>query len=341
MGVTLHDVARAAGVSIKTVSEVVNRSDRVAPATRARVEAAVAALGYTPNLSARRLRSGRTGVIGLAIPELTASGYFSELASAVVDAAERLGLVVLVEQTGADRAKELAALTSARRSMTDGLLLNAVSLRPEDLEDLPPTTTPTVLLGERRLGDRFDHVTFRNADAAHAATTHLLQRGRRRILLLAGDPTLSASAATRLDGFTRALDDAGVPHDPALVVGAGMWDHEGGLHATRDALARGLRFDAVLGMNDALALGAMRALHDAGLSIPGDVAVVGFDDIIESRHSHPRLTTVDPDRAGIADQALALLLARVAAKGAGEPARYVERDFTLVARESTDLPVVA
>lgn len=339
MAVTLHDVARAAGVSIKTVSEVVNHSTRVAPATRARVEAAVAELGYQPNLSARRLRSGRTGVIGLAIPELTTSGYFSELAAAVVDAAERLDLVVLIEQTGGLRAKELAALSSARRSMTDGLLLNALELDPSDVEHLP-RTSPTVLLGERRLGDQFDHVTFRNADAAHAAATHLIRRGRRRILLLSGDPVTSASAATRLTGFTQALSDADIDPDPSLIVPIDVWNHETGLLATQDALARGVRFDAVLGMNDALALGAVRALHDAGLTIPGDVAVAGIDNIIESCHSHPRLTTVDPDRPGIAAQALDLLLARLADKDDDAPAQYIERDFALIARESTDLPVV-
>lgn len=339
MAVTLHDVARAAGVSIKTVSEVVNHSTRVAPHTRARVEAAVAELGYQPNLSARRLRSGRTGVIGLAIPELTTSGYFSELAAVVVDAAERLGLVVLIEQTGGLRAKELAALSSARRSMTDGLLLNALELDPPDVEHLP-RTSPTVLLGERRLGDRFDHVTFRNTDAAHAAATHLIRRGRRRILLLSGDPVTSASAATRLTGFTRALADAGIEPDPALVARIDVWDHESGLLATRDALARGVQFDAVLGMNDALTLGAVRALHDAGRTIPGDVAVIGIDNIIEGCHSHPRLTTVDPDRAGIAAQALDLLLARLADKDGDPPAQYIERDFELIARASTDLPVV-
>lgn len=339
MGVTLRDVARAAGVSIKTVSEVVNHSTRVAPATRARVEAVVAELGYQPNLSARRLRSGRTGVIGLAIPELTTSGHFSELAAAVVDAAERLDLVVLIEQTGGLRAKELAALSSARRSMTDGLLLNALELEPPDVDRLP-RTAPTVLLGERRLGGAYDHVTFRNVEATRAAATHLIRRGRRRILLLSGDPLTSASAATRLTGFSQALADAGIAPDPSLVVQIDVWDHETGLLATRDALARGVRFDAVLGMNDALALGAVRALHDAGLTIPGDVAVVGIDNIIESRHSHPRLTTVDPGRASIAAQALDLLLARLADKDGDAPVQYIERDFELIARESTDLPVV-
>jgi DNA-binding LacI/PurR family transcriptional regulator len=339
MSVTLHDVARAAGVSIKTVSEVVNRSTRVAPHTRARVEAAVAELGYQPNLSARRLRSGRTGVVGLAIPELTMSGHFSELAASVVEAAERLDLVVLIEQTGGLRANELAALSSARRSMTDGLLLNALELDPTDVAGLP-RATPTVLLGERRLGDRFDHVTFRNADAAHAATTHLVRRGRRRILLLSGWRSTSASAAARLVGFSRALADSGVDPDPSLVVEVDRWDHETGLLATRDALARGVRFDAVLGMNDALALGAIRALHDAGLAIPGDVAVVGFDNIIESRHSHPRLTTIDPRRDTIATHAIDLLLARLADKDDAAPAQYVEHDFELIARESTDLPTV-
>ncbi len=132
VAVTLHDVALLAGVSIKTVSNVVNDYEHIKPSTRERVEAAIEALGYTPNISARSLRSGRSGVIGLALPELSLS-YFGELADAVIRAAERHKLVVLVEQTGGgDRDREIAMLSSARLQLTDGLIFSPLGMGSED-----------------------------------------------------------------------------------------------------------------------------------------------------------------------------------------------------------------
>ncbi|ADG76049.1 transcriptional regulator, LacI family [Cellulomonas flavigena DSM 20109] len=308
---TLRDVARVAGVSIKTVSEVVNRTGRVAPATSARVDAAVAALGYQPNLSARRLRSGSTGVIGLAVPELSTSGYFNELSALVVQVAAERGLTVLIEQTGGTREGELRALAGPRRSVMDGLLINAVALEEQDVAARGPLP-PTVVLGERRLGGGLDHVTFANEEAARQATAHLIDLGRRRILVVAGDPARSASAARRLDGHRQALAAAGRTLDPALVRTVALWDHEAGYRAVVDACRTGQTFDAVFAVNDSLALGAMRGLHDEGVDVPGRVAVVGIDDVVEARFSNPRLTTVDPQRGTLAALAVATLAERIA-----------------------------
>ena len=131
MSVTLHDVARAAGVSIKTVSNVINDYPHVRPDTRERVQTAINALGYQPNLSARSLRSGKTGAIALGLPELSLS-YFAELADTVIEAAERVGQVVIIEQTGGDRDRELQLLTSWRRKMTDGLIFSPLGMGMED-----------------------------------------------------------------------------------------------------------------------------------------------------------------------------------------------------------------
>ncbi len=312
---TLHDVARLAGVSIKTVSEVVNRTGRVTPATTARVESAVAALAYQPNLSARRLRRGTTGVIGLAVPELSMSGYFNELSALIVRAAAARGLTVLIEQTDGTREGELRALSGPRRSVMDGLLLNATALDEQDLADRLPLP-PTVVLGERRLGAGLDHVTFRNEEAARLVAEHLVGLGRRRILVLGGDPTTSASAARRLDGHRAALEAAGLPFDPELVRDVGLWDHDAGHAAVVRARRDGLRFDAVAAVNDSIAIGALRALHDEGVAVPDEVAVAGIDDIVDARFTFPRLTTVDPRRDELAERAVRALTERIA-----DPAR--------------------
>lgn len=329
---TLHDVARLAGVSIKTVSEVVNRTGRVAAATAARVEQAVAALGYQPNLSARRLRTGSTGVIGLAVPELSMSGYFNELSALVVRAAAERGLTVLIEQTGGTREGELRALSGPRRSVMDGLLLNTVALEAADMPERGPLP-PTVVLGERHLADGLDHISFGNEEAARLVTEHLLSLGRRRVLVLGGDPVTSVSAARRLAGHRRALAAAGVEPADELVRVVGLWDHEAGAAHVARACREGVRFDAVFAMNDSIALGALRALHDEGVDVPGTVAVAGIDDIVESRFAHPRLTTVDPQRALVADLALRALVERIA--DPRRPAVVHEIAGHLQVREST------
>ncbi|MXS75227.1 LacI family transcriptional regulator [Microbacterium sp. CSI-V] len=334
MAATLHDVARLAGVSIKTVSNVVNDYPHVRPATRERVQAAIDRLGYQPNLSARSLRSGRSGVIGLVLPELSLS-YFAELADAVITRAESHGLVVIVERTGADRARELAALSSPRMRMTDGVIFSPLGMGQEDAS-LLEVDFPLVLLGERIFDGPVDHVTMRNVEAARAATDFLLASGRRRIALIGAHPDEElGSAALRLRGYEEALETAGIDVDRALVRATTLWHRANGADATREMIDEGVVFDALFGLNDALTLGAMRSLQEAGLRIPVDVAVVGFDNIEESQYAVPSLTTIDPGRDQIAQRAVDLLVQRIES-GKSRPSRPATEtaSFDLVVRES-------
>ena len=333
MAATLHDVARLAGVSIKTVSNVINDYPHIRPATRERVETAIAELGYQPNLSARSLRSGRTGVIALALPELGLS-YFAELADAVIQAAERRGLTVTIEHTGGDRDRELEVLRSPRRKLGDGLIFSPLGMSQNDVE-LTAVGYPLVLLGERIFGGPADHVTMQNVDAARAATEHLLGLGRRRIAVVgAHEGEVIGSAGLRLRGYREALEAAGVPFDPELLGYTALWHRANGATSMQELLARGVEFDAVFGLNDTLALGAMRVLQEAGRRIPDDVAVIGFDDLDEARYSLPSLTTVDPGRVQIARTAVEVLVGRIAGVDT-EPRREIFADFRIVEREST------
>lgn len=333
-GVTMHDVAARAGVSIKTVSNVLNQYPYIRPATRERVEHAIAELGYQVNLSARNLRRGRTGMIGLALPELRLP-YFAELADSVIRAAEAVGLTVLIEQTGADRDRELAVLTSAQRQLTDGLLYSPLALDLGDLASLH-LDFPLVLLGERIFGAQADHVTMANVEAARAATEHLLARGSRRVAAVGAHPgELSGSASLRLDGYRAALDGAGLLHDPDLVVEAWSWTRAGGAEAINRLLDSGVGVDGVFAMNDALALGVLHALHDRGVAVPDQVAVIGFDDVEEAQYSVPTLSSVAPGREQIASTAVRLLRERIEQGAEAGPPRTVVADFTVVAREST------
>src|SRR5665647_2148175 len=164
MAATMHDVARLAGVSIKTVSNVVNGYPHIRETTRARVLAAIDELDYQLNVAARNLRTGRTGIIALAVPELGLP-YFAELADSVIEAADVQGLTVLIEQTGSRRERELEVLSGARRHLTDGLIFSPLALGAGD-EDLLRVDFPVVVLGERLFPDSVDHVTMQNVEAA-------------------------------------------------------------------------------------------------------------------------------------------------------------------------------
>ncbi|MBN8883207.1 MAG: LacI family DNA-binding transcriptional regulator, partial [Salana multivorans] len=206
--VTMSDVARIAGVSLKTVSNVINDYPHVRPTTRARVTEAIEELGYRVNATARNLRRGRTGLVGLAIPDLGES-YFGELANAVVDVADGMGLSVLIEPTRADAASELEVLTNDRRSMTDGLLFSPLLLEATDLRRaVAASPFPIVLLGERVFGVGIDHAVMANIEGTRAATAYLIERGARRIVAAGAppvrepDPRLVDFAE---DGLTREL----------------------------------------------------------------------------------------------------------------------------------------
>src|SRR5690625_674767 len=207
MAVTMHDVARLAEVSIKTVSNVLNDYPHVRPATRDRVLRAVDELGYRLHTSARNLRRGRTGLISPAIPEL-ALPYFARLAAEILDAAESRQRRVLIERTGADPQREREVLRAGFR-MGDGLLFSPLGLTQDEESELP-ANLPLVLLGERIFTERFDHVTMQNVQAARAATTFLLERGRRRVAILGVHPGEQVgSAALRLKGYLAAHEEAG------------------------------------------------------------------------------------------------------------------------------------
>ncbi|HWU30126.1 MAG TPA: LacI family DNA-binding transcriptional regulator [Microbacterium sp.] len=332
MAVTLHDVARLSGVSIKTVSNVINDYPHIRPTTREKVEKAIAELGYTPNLTARNLRSGRTGAIALALPDLSLA-YFGELAAQVISEAEAAGVVVLVEQTGADRDRELELLRSPRLKLTDGLIFSPLGMGQEDVAALD-VPYPMVLLGERIFDGPTDHVTMRNVEAARAATEYLLSLGRRRIAVVgAHEGEVIGSAALRMEGYRQALDAAGIRYDDDIIGYTTLWHRANGADSMRELLARGAEFDAVFGLNDTLALGAMRVLQEAGRRVPDDVAVVGFDGLDEAEYSIPSLTTVDPGRDWIAKTAVTTLLARIAGEADAAPQTLLS-DFRILERES-------
>lgn len=332
MAATMHDVARLAGVSIKTVSNVVNDYPYVRESTRARVLAAIDELGYQINAAARNLRTGRTGMIALALPELGQS-YYAELADSIIAAAGQRGLTVLIELTGGSREREIEVLSGARLRQTDGLIFTPIALSEGD-EHLVDVEYPIVVLGERMFPDAVDHVTMQNVEAARAATQHLLDLGRRRIALIGVRPERMGTSRLRLTGYRQALEEAGVTFDERLLGASMEWQRFAGASAMAALLDAGAAPDAVFAMNDVLALGALHELQLRRIRVPDDVAVIGFDATDEGAYSNPTLSTVDPDREAIATTAVTYLLERLSGD-AGRPPRRVFTDFRVLARGTT------
>ena len=326
MAAKLSDVATLAGVSIKTVSNVIHDYPHIRPETKQRVLDAITQLNYRPNLNARNLRSGRTGVIGLVVPTLR-NPYFSELAEAVIDSADRSGVSVLIEQS-----RNTQRATKAQ--LVDGVLFSVLGPGQEDTGLFAQTTSSST--GDRDENAPVDHVTMRNTEAIQAATDHLLDLGRTRIAAIGARPDEDAGTASlRLNGYRLALSDRNLAADPALVRRADNWTRFDGAAATQALIDEGVAFDGIVCFNDSLALGAIRVLAQNGIRVPQDVSVIGFDDLDESRYSLPALTTISPGREQIAALAVEMLLERISARDDVIAAREITVPFTLVEREST------
>jgi DNA-binding LacI/PurR family transcriptional regulator len=331
MAVTLKDVASLAGVSVKTVSNVVNGYAFVKADNRRRVEEALAATGYRPNVGARNLRRGRTGFIALMVPELSVP-YFAELTALVITEAQRHDWNVLIEQTQGTREREQSSLASLGPHLIDGAIVSPEALEADDLRRLGPGV-PLVMLGEHTVDYPIDRVAIDNVRAAREAVGHLAALGRRRIAAIGANPH-RGTAALRLAGYRAALADAGLPEDESLVAPAMNYHRRDGAQAMAALLDGPAPPDAVFCFNDLLAIGALRAAAERRVRVPADLAVIGFDGTEESAYSLPSLTTVAPDKSAIAARAVELIHRRVSGTEP-EPPRDVRTPFALRVREST------
>jgi LacI family repressor for deo operon, udp, cdd, tsx, nupC, and nupG len=332
VAVTLRDVARHAGVSPRTVSNVVHDYPHVSTKMRARVQASLDALNYTPNLVARSLRQGRTGVLTLLVPDLVVP-YFGELAHEVVEQASGRGYTVMIDETGGVAARERALLdTAAESGWVDGVLMSSIGLSGRALAGIG-ASMPVVLLGERTARSALDHVGIDNVSAAYDAVTHLVAGGRTRIAALGGtESPLDATSRLRLRGYRKALRAAGLSGE-GLHSRTPDYKRRSAAPAVRTLLDRSDPPDAIFCFSDELAAGALRELHDQGVRVPEEMAVAGFDDADGSRFLTPSLTSIRPDRVEIARAALEILLHRI--DGGGGAPRDVRVPHELMVRESS------
>jgi LacI family transcriptional regulator len=329
--VTILQVARHAGVSATTVSHVLSGNRPVAAATRERVERAIGELGFRPNGLARSLRTRRSHTVGLLLPDIT-NPWYPVLSRGLQDALAADGYHAFLCNTDADEDREVEFLDDLVDRRVDGIVLAAPRV-PAGRVCATILRRGIALVVAGNVGDwpGADMIVGDDVGAAAAATRHLLDRGHRRVAHVAGTPGMHV-AADRLDGYRRALDEAGVAHDPALVVAADF-TRAGGAVAMRALLALPEPPTAVFAANDLLAIGALDVIREHGLTVPGDVALVGFDDIDAAALMSPPLTTVVNPAYEWGQTAGRVLLDRMLGRVTG-PARRDLIPYRIVYRSS-------
>lgn len=327
---TIEDVARIAQVSIATVSRCLHRPEVVSAQTRDRVMAAVAQTGYTLNTAAQGLRQRRSNTVLVVVPDI-GNTFFSEVLSGIEAAARAAGLTMLIGDTGFARDREAALVRYLVNGRADGALLLVEPL--EDWFDRRAANArgvpPVVMISEPGPQPGALSVSIDNEGAACAATRHLIAAGHRRIAHLAG-PGNTGLTALRQRGYARALAEAGLAAEPSLVLPGDFT-----LASGRAAFARFAALDprptALFCANDETAMGFIAAAHRAGVRVPQDVSVVGFDDIHFAQGFIPALTTIRQPRAEMGAAAMRLLLDILA----GEAPASVRLPWEMVVREST------
>ena len=312
---TIYEVAQRSGVSTATVSRVMADGKGFSPATRERVLAIAAELGWVPSGPARGLASRRAGIVGLLFPDLGLSGEAEEESPLYVDqvirgaerAATAVGDAVLIAATQHVSGRELAFSVAGK---VDGLVVMARSLPDEDVAAIS-RSVPIVMLANSSVRGGLDFVGADNRGGSRQITAHLISAHGYPDLAFLGGPPDSPDSVERFAGFREALGQAGLPV-PAEPAATGSFTEAGGQQAVTELLARGRPPRAIVCGNDEMAIGAFIALRAARLRVPADVAVTGFDDIAATRHVRPALSTVHQPMRELGERAVQLLLDRIA-----------------------------
>lgn len=346
--ITIKEVAKAAEVSIATVSRVLNGEESVAQSLRERVEAAMLALNYVPNASARNIRNGDMGIIGVIVPDV-GDDFFSKILEGIIEGAETLGKSVLTFSCHGKIGREWKCLEQAAQAGISSLIYCPQGeVEARDIYKLFPKELPLVILYRRDILEKTPHIYHDNVKGGYIATKYLLLQGRRRIAFIAsawGNPFKDAtaliqasegtragafSATDRLRGYLKALNEFHVPFDPELIR-LSDFGYDSGYASGKRLLSSLIDFDAVIAGNDLLAAGAMQALSEQNIRIPEKVSIIGFDDSIHAKIAIPRLTSVKQRPFHIGREAIRML----ADVKAGKKVQDYVVDVELVVRDST------
>jgi LacI family repressor for deo operon, udp, cdd, tsx, nupC, and nupG len=326
---TIQDVAKAAGVSVATVSRVINNSTSVSPETKELVLNAIKRLDYRPNLLGRNLRRTETRLILVLLPNIS-NPFYSRIVKGIEDVGHRNGYNVMLCNTDSDPDREKLYLDLLKNRLADGVIFMAPSISREELAGIGKSF-PVVQCCEYREGAGVSHVSIDNFAASQKAVKHLLALGHRRIGLISCDNDY-LSTIHREEGYRKALRDADIEPEEELA-GDGDYSFKSGLRAAGRLLSLKERPTAVFCISDIMAVGAIRAARERGLRVPEDFAVVGFDDISFASMCDPMLTTIAQPKYDLGCTAMELLLRQI--RGGMKEPRDLILEFELMIREST------
>jgi LacI family transcriptional regulator len=327
---TIRDVAERAGISRSTVSRHISGQGYVSPEARRRIQAAIDELGYVPNAMARVLKTRRSGLIALLVPEIVNS-FYTTISRGVEDVANRHGIQVIVGNSDEDVAKERAYVALMAAFQVDGVIVASAGKTGRHLQTLIQKNIPTVLVDRAVEGFNADLVTGDSVGGTIELTRHLLALGHRDIAFVNGDLETSV-ARDRLLGFRRALSEAGVDGDERLI-SAGSWFIADAERRTADLIAAKRPFTAIVAANNFMAIGALRALRASNRRVPEEIALVCFDDLEQAAEIDPFLTVVAQPAYTMGTLAMQLLLEQIDHK-ARETARALTLSPRLIVRRS-------
>jgi LacI family transcriptional regulator, repressor for deo operon, udp, cdd, tsx, nupC, and nupG len=325
---TIREVAQHAGVSHQTVSRVINHSTDVLPETRAKVESAIAELGFRPSAIARSMAQGKTNTLACIAPNLTDYTFASVIEGAELEARKN-GYFLLSSSADDPQAFQdlVEELVGHRR--VDGLIV--INPYIDDRFQSMPENFPMVLVGARSRDERVCSISLDDEKAAYDATNHLIQLGHHNIAMVTG-PMEEDCSRDRSNGYIRALEDHNIQVDLSMVI-EGDWSADAGQNAFHSLSRRGLKPTAVFAQNDRMALGVLHAAREMHLAIPGQLAVIGVDDMPLSSYFDPPLTTMHQDMPRIGKEATGLLIKAIDMNG--EKCAQIKFTAQLVVREST------
>lgn len=330
---TMKQVAERAGVSTSTVSHVINQTRAVSEDVRARVLATIDEMGYIPNAMARSLKNDKSHTIGVSIPDNT-NPCLAELLRGIEDAAFEVGYTIMLCNGYEDARRQAAHLRSLIEKRIDGLILVAGAGRDELAPLLATQRVPIVLADHEVASIDTDFIGLDHEATGHAAARHLIELGHRRIACVAG-PRAEPHSLERIAGLRRALEEEGLALPDAYLV-HGAPDCAGGHDAVRGLLALDTPPSAVFACNDLMALGALCAAQEAGITVPGQLSVIGGDDLGMAAYARPRLTSVAQPTHALGRQLTELLVGRI--RGEDGPLRRQRLQGSLVVRQSTAAP---
>lgn len=305
MTVTIYDVAREAGVSMATVSRVVNNNPNVKPQTRKKVFEAIERLGYRPNAVARGLASKKTTTVGVVIPDISNS-IFSEVARGIEDIANMYHYNIILCNADKRKEKEIRVINTLLEKQVDGLLFMGGVITEEHMEAFNTSSVPVVLCATADEKHTIPSVDIDHEKAAYDAVNVLIQNGHRKIAMISGTLQDPANGFARYQGYKKALEEAGIPLREDYVR-IGNYRYESGIEMTKFFLELEDRPTAIFTATDEMAIGAIHTLQDSGLKVPDDMSVISVDNIRMASMVRPQLTTVAQPMYDIGAVAMRLL----------------------------------